>query len=167
MLTSCQLDLQVQISVKFESKYYNFHSRKGIWKFCLYNVSHFVQGSQCLVPNRHHAKQAPSHYLNQCWIIVNWNPRNKFQWNLDQNTIIFIQENAIENVVCQMSAILSRLSISIHTRIMSQTKHTVRICQSTLLPHKTDHKNHITKNIIFVSKHLWTNIQHNIPPIHT
>ena len=23
---------------------------------------------------------APSHYLNQCWVIINWTPRNKLQW---------------------------------------------------------------------------------------
>ena len=47
------------------------------------------------------ACSAPRHYLNQCWSIVNWTPVNKFQWNLNLNSIIFIQENAFENVVCQ------------------------------------------------------------------
>ena len=28
------------------------------------------------------AYSAPSHYLNQCWIIVNWTLRNKVQWIL-------------------------------------------------------------------------------------
>ena len=49
-----------------------------------------------------------SHYLNQCWIIVNWALRNKLQWNLNRNSYIFIQENAFENVVCEMASILSR-----------------------------------------------------------
>ena len=31
---------------------------------------------------------------------------NKFQWNLDNNMKIFIQENAFENGVCKMAAIL-------------------------------------------------------------
>ena len=44
----------------------------------------------------------PSHYLNQCWIIVNWTLANIFQWKLNQNTAIFIVENAHENVVCEM-----------------------------------------------------------------
>ena len=35
--------------------------------------------------------------------------RNKLQWNLKRNLYIFIQENAVENVVCQTAAILSRL----------------------------------------------------------
>ena len=35
---------------------------------------------------------APGHYLNQCWNIVNWALGNKFQWNLNRNVYIFIQE---------------------------------------------------------------------------
>ena len=37
---------------------------------------------------------APSHYLNQ------WTPAIKFDWNLNLNSIIFIQENVFGNV-CQ------------------------------------------------------------------
>ena len=33
--------------------------------------------------------------------------RNKFQWNLNQNAKIYIQENEIRNVICKMAAILS------------------------------------------------------------
>ena len=33
---------------------------------------------------------------------------NKLQWNSNRNTKFFIQENAFENVVCEMAAILSR-----------------------------------------------------------
>ena len=51
---------------------------------------------------------APSHYLNQCWIIVNWTLRNKLKRNFNQNTKLFIHENASENIVCEMAAILSR-----------------------------------------------------------
>ena len=29
--------------------------------------------------------RAPSHYLNQCWNIINSNLRNKFQWDLKRN----------------------------------------------------------------------------------
>ena len=32
---------------------------------------------------------------------------NKLQWNLNQNLYIFIQENAFENVSCEMASILS------------------------------------------------------------
>ena len=48
------------------------------------------------------------HYLNQCWIIVNWTLANIFQWKFNQNTAIFIEENAHENVFCEMASILSR-----------------------------------------------------------
>ena len=51
---------------------------------------------------------APSHYLNQCWNIVYWTLRNKLRWNVNRNSYIFIQENAFQNVVWKMAAILSR-----------------------------------------------------------
>ena len=43
------------------------------------------------------------HYINQCWIFINW---NKFQWNFNQNKKLFIHENAFENIVYEMAAIL-------------------------------------------------------------
>ena len=49
----------------------------------------------------------PSHYLNQCWDIVNWTLKNKLQWNFNRNSNIFIQESEFESVVCEISAILS------------------------------------------------------------
>ena len=51
---------------------------------------------------------APSHYLNQCWNIVNWTPINKLQWNFDWNFNIFIQGNAFESTMCEMAAMLFR-----------------------------------------------------------
>ena len=60
------------------------------------------------VGNIGHYWSAPSHYLNQCWNIVNWTLGNKLQWNFNRNSNIFIQENAFERVVCEMAAILSR-----------------------------------------------------------
>ena len=50
----------------------------------------------------------PSHHLNQCWLIVNWSLRNTSQRNFIWNSNIFIQENAFENDVCKMAAILFR-----------------------------------------------------------
>ena len=50
----------------------------------------------------------PSHYLNQCRVIINWTFRNKVQWNFNQNTKLFIHKNAFENTVCETMAILSR-----------------------------------------------------------
>ena len=44
--------------------------------------------------------------LNQCWNIINWTPGNKLQWNFNQNTKLFIHENASENIVCEMVTIL-------------------------------------------------------------
>ena len=37
-----------------------------------------------------------------------WTLGNKLQWNFNRNSNIFIQENALQNVVCEMASILSR-----------------------------------------------------------
>ena len=52
---------------------------------------------------------APNHHLKQCWLLADWTLRNKLWPNLIQNTKIFFYENAFENVVCKMVAILFRL----------------------------------------------------------
>ena len=41
--------------------------------------------------------------------IVNWALRNTIQWNLNRNLYVFIQENAFQNVVRKLAAIVSRL----------------------------------------------------------
>ena len=41
-------------------------------------------------------------------ILLIWPHMKKFWWNCNQNWSIFIQENALENVVCEMASILSR-----------------------------------------------------------
>ena len=53
---------------------------------------------------------AISHSLNLCWFIVNWTPGKKFQWNLNLNFIIFIQEKKMHLKMssAKMAAILSR-----------------------------------------------------------
>ena len=54
------------------------------------------------------ACSAPSHYLNQWWLIVNWTLRNKLKWNSNQNTKLFINENTFENVAREMVVIVSK-----------------------------------------------------------
>ena len=67
--------------------------------------------SSPLVPHmdqHYNAYSAPNHYLNQCWVIVNYTLRNKLLWNFNLNTKFFIYENAPEIIACKMVAILSR-----------------------------------------------------------
>ena len=71
-------------------------------------LTHWGWATHLCVSKPYHHWMAPSHYMNQCWYIVNWTLRKKFQWNFNQNSKSFIQENAFESVVCEMSAILSR-----------------------------------------------------------
>ena len=54
------------------------------------------------------ACSAPSHYLNKCWFTINWTTRNTFQWNLNRNFIIFIQQKHLKMSSAKMAAILSR-----------------------------------------------------------
>ena len=42
------------------------------------------------------ACSAPSHELNQCWLIVNWTLRNKLQWDLNQNTSFSFMKMALK-----------------------------------------------------------------------
>ena len=51
---------------------------------------------------------ASSHYLKQCWNVVNWILRNKREWHFNRNYNIFIKENAFDSVVCEMAAMMSR-----------------------------------------------------------
>ena len=71
----------------FSSEFKHFHSRKCIWKCRLRNGVHLSR-PQCvkayLLPIGPHAE-------------------NKFQWNFDQNTKLFFEENAIKNIVCRMT----------------------------------------------------------------
>ena len=72
------------------------------------------------------ACSAARHYLNQWWNIINWTPANKFQWNFNQNSYIFIQENPFENAIRKMVAILSwpqcvkKIRCACHTPISSE-----------------------------------------------
>ena len=45
---------------------------------------------------------------------VNWALGNKLQWNPNRDLNIFIQENASENIVCEMVSILSRPEAAFH-----------------------------------------------------
>ena len=49
-----------------------------------------------------------SHYLNLCWFLVNLALENNIWRKLNQNTIISIQENWFEKVICKKSAIFFR-----------------------------------------------------------
>ena len=48
VLTGCQLELWNQPSVKYESKYNNFHARRILWNGCLQNGGHFCLGFKML-----------------------------------------------------------------------------------------------------------------------
>ena len=49
------------------------------------------------------AKSLSEPILGYCYL----DPRNKLQWNFNQNIKLFIHENAYEKIVCETAAILS------------------------------------------------------------
>ena len=71
-------------------------------------MTHICVGNLAIIGSDNGLSPGRRHYLNQCWNIVNWTFRNKLQWNFNRNLNIFIQENALDNVVCEMAFILSR-----------------------------------------------------------
>ena len=78
----------------------------------------------------------PSHYLNQCWNIGNWTLRNKLHWIFNRNSNIFIQENAFENVVCEMAFILSRPLCVKKTKLFGLLVHSCWASHSYLLSNR-------------------------------
>ena len=52
-----------------------------------------------------------SEELGHCyknWLVVNWTLKNNIQWNLNRKSNILTQENAFENIVCEMAIIWFR-----------------------------------------------------------
>ena len=69
---------------------------------------------------------SPSHYLTQCWNIVNWTLSNKLQWNPNRNSYIFIHKNAFENVICEMaSSLFRRQCVNTILSFMCHRNHTI------------------------------------------
>ena len=86
-----------------------------IWLMYTEISNHWAEWRICVSKLDHHwlrkllvAMSAQSHYQNQGWGIIIWTPRNKFQWHLNRNSYIFIQENEFENIVWKMTVIWSR-----------------------------------------------------------
>ena len=118
--------------MKFDSKHEYFHSRKCIWILLLQDGSYFLASQYivllelytvCVELQYHNILKCQEvnktyfirieigHYLNQCWFDVYCTIRYKFQWNFNQNTAIFIQENVFENIICKRVAIYHSLNV--------------------------------------------------------
>ena len=78
---------------------------------------------------------APRYYLNKCWFIINSTLRSEFQWNFMQTTNIFNQENAFQNSVCKMVAILLRPQCdNMATRYQCFSRTNIEIGNPTYIP---------------------------------
>ena len=73
---------------------------------CVSNLT--ITGSDNgLSPGRRQAIILTNAGIMLIWTLL----RNKFLWNINRNSYIFIQENAFENVVCEMASICLGLSV--------------------------------------------------------
>ena len=76
----------------------------------------------------------PSHYLNQYWNIVNWTLRNKFQWYINWNSNVFIQENVskMANILSRPQCVKCQNDIPLYARISASTMMTKLISHITI-----------------------------------
>ena len=88
----------------------------------------------CVSESVHHwfrrylvAGSAPSHYLNQHWVIVNCTLSNKLRLNFNHNTKLFIHKNASENDVCE------NCGNFVHGKMSSKANSTALLIHSTKL----------------------------------
>ena len=112
-----------------------------------------------------YACSAPSHYLNQCWNIVDWTLRNKLQWNFYRNSNIFIHENALKNVVCEMVSILSRpqcfdvyCSIALGLIYIWQKKYEIIYCTLKLTISYEEQTSQLTKYTPYFALTVWMHL---------
>ena len=110
MLAFCQFDSREKKSVKFESEFSHFRSRKCIWNCRLPKWRPFCPGgmSQSLhrIPDRNAlystrrrwnnwlAFPVPSGYMNQWWHFNNWTLENRVQLNLNKIKVSFKKVNS-------------------------------------------------------------------------
>ena len=123
---------------------------------------------ELIVPERHQTSwsrllqvmacclSAPGHYLNQCWLIDNWNTTKKLQWNLKWNMKILFQQNHFKMVSAKGLYLLSLQSAILQNAIRhaEDTTDTSKVLLRTiyswkmvLLPNTTLLKNAFITNI--------------------
>ena len=86
------------------------HSPEQCWLILIHwgQVTHICIGNLTTIGSENGLSpgRRQSHYLNHCWKIVNCTLRNKLQWNFNQNSNVFIHENALQNLICEMASTL-------------------------------------------------------------
>ena len=63
---------------------------------------------------------APSHYLNQCWNIVNWTIGNKFQWNINRNDTFSFKKIHLKMLPGKWRPFCLGLNVLTNTKISAQ-----------------------------------------------
>ena len=78
------------------------------------NMASILSRLQCVNSLLPDGVLLPSHYLNQCWLIVSWTLGNKFQWNC-KSVNILSHENVFENVYCKWRPIYLSSMLTLHS----------------------------------------------------
>ena len=138
------------------------HSRQWAYQQGLLLLTHLLLGphicvsisGQCWFGKWLVACLAPSHYLNQCWNIVNSNLGNRLEWNLMWNSYIFIQENTFENVVCEMVVIYSQPQCVNKDKGMDKN-HTHEFVWDGITHPCPKFNSGLTRYIFFTRKSIW------------
>ena len=94
------ISIYVDVPKQFDAKTVNSSPPYAVYMYQWSGVA-LVQIMACRLFG---AKPLSKPMLDCC----HWTLRNKLQWNFNQNAKLFIRENACENIVLEMAAILSR-----------------------------------------------------------
>ena len=103
-------------------------------------------------------------------MIVNWTIRNKLQWNFNLNSNIFIQQNAFEDIVCEMVATCLHLKMLIvghtnleerHDEVMTWKcfPHYWLLCKRNPFPSQRSSDRAWMLSLLLAWTSCWTNIQ--------
>ena len=95
----------------------NFQTQANPWKIYFWlthwgQVTHIcISKLTIIVSHNGWSPGASSHYINQCWSIINWTFRNKLQRNRNRNSYIFIPENTFKDVICEIAEFCFGLNV--------------------------------------------------------
>ena len=123
MLAYCQLNSWEHISVKFESEFYHFHSRKFIWKCCLPKWQQFCPWGDGLtewILVMHACISEWSNHQTLYWLTSKGMNRKKLQWYWVENRETAFQEYVMKILSAMSGLVCLGLNVlSSHDKIIS------------------------------------------------
>ena len=110
----------------------------------------------------------PSHYLNQCSIIVNYMLGNKLQWNVNQTTKVFIYENAAKTSSAKWRPSCPCVFVCVCVWVCVWVCECVRgvcVCVCVCVCVTSDPVwEPLSRTVVHVSGELWKDLERKLPP---